>query len=66
DGSLKECFGMGTAAVIAPVGAISYKDKEYAIGNNQVGPLSQQLFDLIVGIQNGFNEDTFGWTKKVE
>ena len=57
---------MGTAAVIAPVGAICYKDKEYSINNNQVGTLSQQLFDQIVGIQNGLNDDIFGWTKKVE
>ena len=66
DGSLKECFGMGTAAAIAPVGVISYKDQEYIIGNNQVGQLSQQLFDKIVGIQNGLSEDLFGWTEKVE
>ena len=32
-GTLTEIFGTGTAASISPVGKISFKGKEYSIGN---------------------------------
>ena len=62
---MNEIFGMGTAAVIAPIGSIHYQDKEYIINDFKVGPLSQQLFDEITGIQSGLIEDHFGWTDRV-
>ncbi|MHA1888477.1 MAG: branched-chain amino acid aminotransferase [Promethearchaeota archaeon] len=66
DGSLKECFGMGTAAVIAPVGLIHYLGQDYTINDFEVGEYSRLLFDEITGIQNGEKEDIFGWTEPVE
>ncbi|MHA1584308.1 MAG: branched-chain amino acid aminotransferase [Promethearchaeota archaeon] len=63
-GHLEEAFGMGTAAVIAPVGSITYKDEVYTINNFKVGPISQKLFDEITGIQNGTKEDFANWITK--
>ncbi|WP_457559211.1 branched-chain amino acid aminotransferase [Candidatus Harpocratesius sp.] len=65
NGTLKEAFGMGTAAVIAPVGAIFYKGTEYLINNFEVGKISRLLFDEITGIQIGEKEDSFGWIEPV-
>jgi branched-chain amino acid aminotransferase len=66
DGSLQEAFGMGTAAVIAPVGLIAYKGENYEINNFKVGPISQKLFDEITGIQSGEKEDFANWTVKFD
>ena len=45
-GALEECFGTGTAAVISPVGKLRYKDDVMTINNNEIGPLSQELYDF--------------------
>ena len=65
-GEMKEIFGTGTAAVISPVGEVSFKEKSYAVGNGGVGEWSQRLYDEIVGIQYGEKEDPFGWTYTVK
>lgn len=65
DGSLKEMFGTGTAAVISPVGKLRWKDKDIIINNGEIGDISQRLYDELTGIQWGKVEDKFGWTVKV-
>ncbi len=60
-GKLEECFGTGTAAVISPVGKLRYKDDVMTINNNEIGPLSQKLYDTITGLQWGKIEDTYGF-----
>ncbi len=65
DGSLKEVFGTGTAAVISPVGELFYKDEKYIINNGETGELSQRLFDELQMIQNGEKEDPFNWTVRI-
>lgn len=64
-GKLEECFGTGTAAVISPVGKLRYKDDVMTINGNEIGEVSQRLYDTITGIQWGKIEDTFGWTMNV-
>ncbi len=66
DGSLKECFGSGTAAVISPVGTLRYGDDVMTIGDGSIGELSQKLYDTVTGIQVGKVEDKFGWVLEVE
>ena len=65
DGTLEECFGTGTAAVISPVGKLRYKDDVMTICGGQIGPLSQRLYDTITGIQTGTLPDEKGWRVKV-
>jgi branched-chain amino acid aminotransferase len=64
-GKLKEAFASGTAAVISPVGKLTYRGKEYPIHQGKVGPLSQKLYDQIIGIQYGKIKDPYGWMEKV-
>lgn len=61
-GKLQECFGSGTAAVISPVGMIRYKEREFKLGNGEVGPWARKFFDTITGIQYGRVDDPDGWT----
>lgn len=65
EGKLKEAFGTGTAAVISPIGQLKAGDKVMEINNNQIGELSQKLYDTMTGIQWGKIKDTMGWTLKV-
>jgi len=64
-GALTECFGCGTAAIISPVSELLYKDQVIKVSDG-VGPVSQMLFDNLLGIQTGLVEDKFGWTVIVE
>ena len=54
-GTLGEIFATGTAAVISPIGLLSYKGKE--INNNEVCAPEQRLYDTIYGIQTGTAKD---------
>ena len=66
DGKLDEAFGTGTAAVISPVGEISYKGENIVINGGKMGAVTQWLYDRITGIQRGKYADDFGWVYAVE
>ncbi len=65
DGTLKEAFGTGTAAVISPIGELFYRDKNYIINNGETGQLSARLLTELQAIQNGNTEDPFKWQVRV-
>lgn len=65
NGSLREVFGTGTAAVISPVGEINYKGQVCIINNGKTGELAQKLFDELQAIQNGRTKDPYGWVVEV-
>lgn len=62
---LLECFGMGTAAVVAPVGSLHYNNTTYIINQNQVGVCTEKIYRTLTQIQYGIHEDIFGWIEKV-
>ena len=66
DGSLKEVFGTGTAAVISPVGKLTYKGKDVVVNGGKIGELAQKMYDTITGLQYGEIEDTHGWIQHFE
>ncbi|MFQ8601344.1 MAG: branched-chain amino acid aminotransferase [Oscillospiraceae bacterium] len=66
NGTLKEVFGTGTAAVISPVGHLKWGDKIMNINDGKIGALSQKLYDTLTGIQWGKIEDPFGWVVEVK
>ena len=66
DGSLKEIFASGTAAVISPVGKLVFKDYTLTISNGEVGELSHKLYSTLNGIQTGAIADEMGWTVEIE
>ena len=65
NGSLEEAWGTGTAAVISPIGQLTYQGKDYTLCGGQIGELSQKLYDNLTGIQWGKIEDKKGWSVKV-
>ena len=65
NGTLEEAWCVGTAAVISPIGELSWGDRDYAVNNKQIGEMSQRLYDELTGIQWGTRPDPFGWTCKI-
>ncbi len=65
EGRLEEAWGCGTAAVVSPIGLLSYEGTDYVINNGEIGTLTQHLYDELTGIQWGEKEDKFDWTLKV-
>ncbi|MGO4940186.1 branched-chain amino acid aminotransferase [Fundicoccus sp. Sow4_D5] len=62
-----EAGAMGTAAVISPIGSITYGEEIYVFhSETEVGPITRRLYDELVGIQFGDVEAPEGWVQKVE
>lgn len=64
NGTLKEIFGAGTAAVVNPIVGFSYKDEYYELPKIE-NSIALQLKDKLTNIQYKLAEDTFGWTVKI-
>lgn len=62
NGTLEEAWGTGTAAVISPIGEISYLGVTHKIADGQIGPLTKKLYNILTGIQFGKEQDPFGWS----
>jgi branched-chain amino acid aminotransferase len=66
DGTLKEAWATGTACVISPIGVLNYKGKDYVINNEEVGAVSQRLYDNLYGMQIGRLPDEMdGWIVRI-
>lgn len=64
NGTLKEIFGAGTAAVVNPIVGFSYKDEYYELPKLE-DSIALKLKDKLTNIQYKLEEDTFGWTVKI-
>ncbi len=62
NGTLEEAWGTGTAAVVSPIGNLFYQGQSYTVSNNQIGELTQKLYDKLTGIQWGKVKDEKGWS----
>jgi branched-chain amino acid aminotransferase len=66
NGTLREIFGTGTAAVVSPVGTLYWRGTTFTVGDGQTGPLAQKLYDQLLGIQYGRHADTHGWVERID
>jgi branched-chain amino acid aminotransferase len=60
EGQLVEIFGTGTAAVIAPVEKLKYKDTVVTLDMDKRN-ISKFAYDTINGLRNRTIEDKYGW-----
>lgn len=62
-----ECGICGTAAVICPVGHVVRGEEEiyFPSGMEKMGPITQKLYDTLVGIQYGTVPAPEGWIHKI-
>ena len=65
NGTLEEAWGTGTAAVVSPIGELAEGDKKVTINNNEIGPVTQRLYDELTGIQWGRVADPHNWITKI-
>ena len=63
DGTLRECFGVGTAAVVTPVGRLTGGGVEVRLSEQT--PLQDELRDRLTGIRLGRRPDPYGWVDRV-
>ena len=61
-GRITEAFGIGTTAVIAPVGKLGAEDEAVTVNDNQPGPVARRLYEALTDIQYGRAPDPYGWT----
>ncbi|OYX22513.1 MAG: branched chain amino acid aminotransferase [Flavobacteriales bacterium 32-35-8] len=64
DGSLKEMFGAGTAAVVSPISGFGYKGIDYDLPELKE-TYAAFIKKYITDIQTNKSEDPFGWRVKV-
>ncbi len=64
NGTLKEMFGAGTAAVVSPISGFGYKDKDFDLPEFE-NTYASRLKKRITDIQTNKTEDKFGWRVKV-
>ncbi len=64
NGTLKEIFGAGTAAVVTIIKGFSYQDVYYELQPVEHS-FAMDLKNKLTAIQHKLAEDTFGWTLKV-
>lgn len=63
-GKITEAFGVGTAASVANISSISYKN-EKLVFNSKNNALSKKLKKELQNIQFGRSKDPFNWCKRV-
>lgn len=72
EGGIVEAGGLGTAAVVSPIGRYiqDIDDKlppEMTVGTGEIGPVSKKMYELLTGIQTGrIIPPDPSWLKKVE
>ena len=67
NGNIMEAGGIGTAAVISPVGEYVFEDgSSITVGNGGIGEITKKIYDYYTGIQTGSIESPKGWLRKVE
>ena len=66
--SFIEVAAAGTAATLVPVGAIHVDGQKHTFynGGTQAGPITEQLYEILAGIQRGDVQDKFGWIEPVD
>lgn len=63
---LAEAGACGTAAVITPIGSITYKGRQKVFYSlTEVGPVTKKLYDTLVAIQFGDMKAPEGWMVEV-
>eukprot|EP00475_Leptophrys_vorax_P038623 TRINITY_DN68475_c0_g1_i1.p3 TRINITY_DN68475_c0_g1~~TRINITY_DN68475_c0_g1_i1.p3 ORF type:complete len:416 (+),score=1.00 TRINITY_DN68475_c0_g1_i1:223-1470(+) len=60
-----EVFCTGTAVVLSPVGAVTFRGNKTTFTSGEPGPISQQLYERLTNLQKGVEPDNMGWTVQI-
>lgn len=62
---VKEAFGAGTAATIAPIAVIGFEGKDYTLPPVEQRIFSNKVYKTLDEIKRGLLSDPFGWVTKI-
>jgi branched-chain amino acid aminotransferase len=65
EGTLTEAFGVGTAATIAPISKIRYRDHDLSFTTDPQHTVGARVRSLLEAIRTGRAEDRHGWLLRV-
>ena len=65
NGTLQEAFGAGTAATIAPISIIGYRDEKLTLPALETREISLKIKDFLDNVKSGVLPDTQHWIQKV-
>ncbi len=65
NGKLADAFGAGTAAVVAPVGSLTFNGVEYPLSDPATREFSQKVLNTLNAIRYGRETDPHGWNYMV-
>lgn len=66
DGRLTEAFGAGTAATIAQIQVLGYRDEQFTLPAIETREFSNKIHQHLDAIKAGTVEDKFNWVYKVK
>jgi branched-chain amino acid aminotransferase len=64
-GNVKEAFGVGTAATIAPIELIGFEGKNYTLPAVEKREFSNRVYQELEGLKRGNRPDPFHWVFKM-
>ncbi len=64
-GNVDEVWGVGTAAVVSPIGALTYKDETFVVGEGGAGAVTRRLHEAITRLHRHAGDDPYGWRVEV-
>ena len=65
NGTLEDAFGAGTAATIAPIAKIGYREETFVLPPIESRTISNKIRSYLDDIKCGKTEDVFNWCLKV-
>ena len=64
-GSVREAFGTGTAATIAPIESIGYEGTDYVLPPADKAGFAAKVYEELEGIKRGNRPDPYHWVIKM-
>ena len=64
-GSVREAFGTGTAATIAPIESIGYEGTDHPLPPTDKAGFASKVYEELEGIKHGKRPDTYNWVVKM-
>ena len=61
DGRITEAFGVGTAAVVTPIGVIGVEGVDYSLPSYSTKSVHVKIASVLEDVRSGRREDVYGW-----
>ncbi|MCU4180412.1 branched-chain amino acid aminotransferase [Bosea sp. BH3] len=65
-GEIEEVWGLGTAAVVSPIGQLTYRGETLTVGGGKTGSVTSRLYAEITKLHRRPDNDPHGWSVLVD